>query len=105
MGSKKWKRSRADIVFRRDALDAIGGFDRSFSTVAALDEVVRQLRRQGGRAVRMLECRAEGTAVVGGESERLAADREREAIEALDRGDQLRGEGQREQLWMPTVLR
>jgi len=83
------------LVFRREALDAIGGFDRSFSTVAALDEVVRQLRRQGGRAVRMLECRAEGTAVFGGESERLAADREREAIEALDRGDQLRGEGQR----------
>ena len=83
------------LVFRRDALDAIGGFDRSFSTMAALDEVVRQLRRQGGRAVRMLECRAEGTAVLGGESERLAADREREAIEALDRGDQLRGEGQR----------
>ena len=84
------------LVFRLDALDAIGGFDRSFFTLAALDEAVRQLRRQGGRAVRMLECKAESAAMRGEESEQLAVACEREAIEALDRGDQLRGEGLRE---------
>ena len=61
-----------------------------------MDEAVRQLQRQGGRAVRMLECKAESAAMLGEEEEQLAAACEREAIEALDRGDQLRGEGLRE---------
>ena len=55
----------ADIGFRRDALDAIGGFDRSFSTVAALDEsCVNSVGK--GTAVRMLGV-GRGTVVVGGE--------------------------------------
>lgn len=83
------------MVFRRDALDAIGGFDRAFFTVAVLDEAVRQLRRQGGRAVRVLD------AVLSKRADEVvdsaSAQRERGAIEALDRGDWLRGEGHREE--------
>jgi len=81
------------LVFRRAALDAIGGFDRAFSTGAVLYEVVRQLCRQGGRAVRVLECVLEKTAEHS--VPEAAEKRERESIEALDKGDVLRGEGQR----------
>ncbi len=81
------------LVFRRSALDAIGGFDTAFATAAVLDEVVRQLHRQGGRAAKVLECVLEETAEVGPDLE--AEELERTAIEALDEGDWLRGEGQR----------
>lgn len=81
------------LVFRRSALDAIGGFDTAFSTGAALDEVVRQLRRQGGRAAKVLECVLEEVADMRPDAQ--AEELERTAIEALDEGDWLRGEGQR----------
>lgn len=81
------------LVFRRSALDAVGGFDTAFATAAALDEVVRQLRRQGGRAAKVLECVLEEAAAAGTDAE--AEQLERAAIEALDEGDWLRGEGQR----------
>lgn len=81
------------VVLRSTGLDAIGGFDRSFATLAAIDEAVRQLRRQGGRAVRVLECLLERAA----EPTELdaAVERERASIEALDEGDRLRGDGDR----------
>lgn len=81
------------VVLRSAGLEAIGGFDRSFATLAAIDEAVRQLRRQGGRAVRALECRLERAADPA-ESD-VAVERERASIAALDEGDYLRGRGQR----------
>ncbi len=81
------------VVLRAAGLEAIGGFDRSFATGAAIDEAVRQLRRQGGRAVRVLECRLERTADQAEPD--AGCERERASIEALDEGDRLRSEGKR----------
>jgi len=81
------------LVFRRSALDAIGGFAAAFATGAVLDEVVRQLRRQGGRAAKVLECVLESAADPNADTE--AEGLERTSIEALDEGDWLRGEGRR----------
>ena len=83
------------LVFRRSALDAIGGFSTAFSTAAVLDEVVRQLRRQGGRAVKVLGCVLVTVADPGPDAEAEAEALERASIEALDEGDWLRGEGRR----------
>ena len=82
-------------VVRRAALEAIGGFETGFRTVAILDEVARGARARGWRTVRALDCLAEPAPdLFLGDPESIH--REREAVRALARGDRLKDAGDRE---------
>ena len=77
------------FVFRRQALEAIGGFNGSFRTEAVLCEAGRQIGRQGGRVVRVLEC-----AMVGKHCPLDAAyGDELESVRSLAEGDRMRAVG------------
>ncbi len=73
-------------VFRRQALAAIGGFDHSFGSAAALAEAGRLLDRQGWPMIRVAEC------AIGGIYSPLGADCAAEfaAVRHLATGDQWR---------------
>ena len=80
---------------RLSALEAIGGFETSFQTVAALDEVARACRRQGWRTVCARDCQLDQRAAISLGDEELIR-QEREAIRALEEGDRLKVRGDEE---------
>ena len=77
------------FVFRRQALEAIGGFDGNFRSEAVLSEAGRQLSRHGARVVQVLECLSSGTHQPLDEAYRD----ELEAVRALAEGDRMRALG------------
>ena len=82
-------------AMRRVALEAIGGFETGFRTVAVLDEAARGGRARGWRTVRALDCLVEPPSdLLLGDPELIH--REREAVRALARGDRLKAADDRE---------
>jgi tetratricopeptide (TPR) repeat protein len=78
------------LLFRRDALEQVGGFDVSFRTAAALDLAVRACRRLGRPALRVWASRLDAA---GEPAEEAAARGEREAVRLLEDGDLCRQQG------------
>ncbi len=77
------------LVFRQQALQAVGGFDPRFRSEAVLSEAGRKIGRQGGRIVRVLECVVEGEFCPGSE----IYEDEFESIRSLAEGDRMRAMG------------
>ena len=78
------------ILFRRTALEAIGGFAGVFRTTAVFDEVARCCRQRGWQVAKAFDCVLEqqGEAV----EDEVATRRERRAVQALEEGDRRKAE-------------
>ena len=77
------------LVFRQQALQAVGGFDSRFRSEAVLSEAGRKIGRQGGQIVRVLECVVEGEFCPGSG----IYEDEFESVRSLVEGDRMRAMG------------
>ena len=75
------------VFVRLEAVQAVGGFDESFQTRAALANLARLLRRAGWRVVAAADCHANAQVAPVGQRAELMA------IALLEEGDALRDRG------------
>ena len=78
------------LVIRRSVLEAVGGFEMRFCTVAVFDELARLCRRQGLYVVRADDCQAQSSAPLADDE---AVVQERRAVQLLEEGDRLKAQG------------
>ncbi|MEW6749561.1 MAG: glycosyltransferase [Candidatus Latescibacterota bacterium] len=78
------------LLFRREALEAAGGFEPSFRTVAAVDEALRACRRAGWATARVRACRLQAPDQGPADP---ATQAERQAVRLLEEGDLCRQQG------------
>lgn len=81
-------------LIRGEALDSVGGFEPVFRSTGALDEAARACRYRGWRVVCARDCFLGDAGRPSGDE--LLARRERNAVRALEEGDRLRTQGDKD---------